>query len=369
MTFVLEDCTLAHIRSIIPKLRVWDRKELSATETAPRHALISLWRNSFLRRAYTVDGEIAAVWGCSGSIADETGELWLFTTPIVERVPIKFIKEARRSIEELLRIKRILVSAVLADYACAVKTYRLLGFALGAPKQYGSTGALFREIRLERGQRASPHVRSQATQPFIIYSLPRSRTAWLSAFLSYEDWTCFHERAMYMRGVDEIKALFSRQRIGSVETAAGQGWFLIHHYFPDIKAVVIRRPIEDVRASLLRGVDGLGLYNQEQLSQVLNYGDRMLDQIAKQPGVLTIAHEELDSEEGCRQIFEHCLPHKFDRAWWLSLKDKNIQINMPNMLHYYQRNREGIDGFKRACKMELSRLRRSGELRRGVGNR
>jgi hypothetical protein len=32
--------------------------------------------------------------------------------------------------------------------------------------------------------------------PYLIFALPRSRTAWLAHFLTYRDWTCLHEHAI-----------------------------------------------------------------------------------------------------------------------------------------------------------------------------
>jgi hypothetical protein len=41
-------------------------------------------------------------------------------------------------------------------------------------------------------------------RPFMIFALPRSRTAWLSEFLSYQGWTCWHEIAIQMRDFSEV---------------------------------------------------------------------------------------------------------------------------------------------------------------------
>lgn len=142
-----EPCTLAHIRAILPRLREDDRAELEAAGK-PRHVLIHLWRESSVRRSYFVDDEIAAVWGCSGALAGETGELWLFTTPAVERVPITFIKEARRSIHEMLHTHTTLVSGVLAGYAKAEKFLEGMGFVMGDAQPYGDK--MFRQVTLSR---------------------------------------------------------------------------------------------------------------------------------------------------------------------------------------------------------------------------
>lgn len=198
-------------------------------------------------------------------------------------------------------------------------------------------------------------------RPFIIYALPRSRTAWLSAFLTYRDWVCHHEQTFNLRNLDEAWQLLSRPNTGSAETAAGPGWYLIHHQFPKIRAVVVRRPIDEtVRSMKLAAQKALGIsiYEDTRIRKGMEYGNRVLDRISEQPDVLTVQFHDLVKEETCRAIFEHCLPYRFDRAWWLALKDQNIQADVGEKIRYYQANRDAIEEFKHHCKRELFRLRR-----------
>ena len=199
--------------------------------------------------------------------------------------------------------------------------------------------------------------------PFIVYALPRSRTAWLSKFLSYGDWTCHHEQAIYMRTMDDVRALLSRPDTGCVETAAAQGRYLIKHAFPDIREVVILRPVKEVVNSMLNtDVASIAAYDPDKLQKIMEYGDRILRKIAQDVNVLAINYSDLVFEEACADIFEHCLPYRFDKSWWKSLKFQNIQVDVKAVLQYYFDNREAVDGFKRHCKSELRRLHRAGEI-------
>lgn len=201
------------------------------------------------------------------------------------------------------------------------------------------------------------------SQPFIIYSLPRCRTYWLSEFLTYGDWKCHHEYAIYLRTVQDMADFFNRPNTGTVETAAAQGFYLINHYQPNIKSVVIRRPVQEAIDHMMAvDISAVGKYDPVKMKQVMNYGNRMLEKIATLPNVLVVQFQDLVKEDTCRAIFEYCLPYGFDREWWLELKDANLQIDVPAMLRYYHANIKDILGFKRACKLELYRLRRSGEL-------
>lgn len=196
--------------------------------------------------------------------------------------------------------------------------------------------------------------------PFIVYALPRSRTAWMAKFLSYNEWQCGHEQAIFMRSVYDIKRLFSLNYTGVVETAAAQGWRIIKHHVPHIRQVVVKRPIEDVMKSMVKTAE----YDVPRLRKVMEYGNRMLDEISGQPGVLTLDFDSLGTMEGCAALFEHCLPYRFDSGWWKSLKGQNIQLGVPEVITYYHEHKPEIEAFKSAMWREMRALRRSNQITR-----
>lgn len=175
-------------------------------------------------------------------------------------------------------------------------------------------------------------------KPFIIYALPRSRTAWLSTFLTYGDRRCGHDIVVEMPDLKKIQAFFSIPNVGTVETGMVSGWKLVKKLVPDIKMVVIRRPILDVKSSLLK----FGLESDEELER----RDKLLDEIQAQPDVLSISFDELNYPIFCKEIFEHCLELPFDKRWWVSLKDKNIQIDMKKQMEKIQQVRPQIENLK-----------------------
>lgn len=142
------EAKLSHIRMLVPRLRAADRREIEGAGRVPRHFLFQLVRTSHIRRTVFVSGEIAAMWGCGGAALGLVGEMWLFTTPAVERVPIGFLKTARRGITEVLQTRSRLVSEVAADYEASIRFMRMLGFT--ASKPYPSPGGmLYRMLELE----------------------------------------------------------------------------------------------------------------------------------------------------------------------------------------------------------------------------
>lgn len=168
--------------------------------------------------------------------------------------------------------------------------------------------------------------------PFIVLALPRSRSFWLSKFLSYGGWTCGHEELRHMRSLEDVKAWLSLPATGTAETAAAPWWRTLQTLAPQIRVVVVRRPPADVFDSLTR----LDIaFDKAALRAELRHLDRKLDQITERwPGVLSIRFDDLAAEQTCAQVFEHCLPFKHDPPWWAALAALNLQIDMAAMMRY-----------------------------------
>jgi hypothetical protein len=200
--------------------------------------------------------------------------------------------------------------------------------------------------------------------PFIVYTAGRSRTAWLSEFLTYGRCHCHNEIAIRLRCMADVTALFAIPGTGSAETAAAPAWHLIEHYVPGIRVVVIRRPFEDVITSFARSeVAHIATIDEAMLRRVIAYENRCLDKISARPGVLTADFKDLVRPEICAAIFEHCLPYRFDEEWWQSMESRNVQSDVVEMFAYYRDNRDGVEEFKRSAKRQLISLVRAGELR------
>jgi GNAT superfamily N-acetyltransferase len=168
---------------------------------------------------------------------------------------------------------------------------------------------------------------------FIVYALPRSRTAWLSQFLSYGEWHCGHDEVRHLRGLDDVASWFSQPFTGTVETAAAPFWRTVARLTPDIKVVVVRRPVAEVVASLMK----VGSFDQEALEAEMKRLDRKLEQIERRmPNVLSVKFADLADEAVCAELFEHCLPYRHDRARWELLSQLNVQINFTAEMRYFE---------------------------------
>lgn len=159
---------------------------------------------------------------------------------------------------------------------------------------------------------------------FIILALPRSRTFWLSNFLSYGGNRCGHDIAVECDSIEDFeKKMFWLS--GTCETGAMIAWRTLRRRLPDAKIITIRRS----KAAVIRSFERLGFdINHEEMDT----RDALLDVVEKLPETLSFDYEELSSESSCKRLFEHCLEIKFSPEWWDGLKDCNLQINLHDRL-------------------------------------
>src|SRR5215467_14609889 len=156
--------------------------------------------------------------------------------------------------------------------------------------------------------------------------MPRSRSAWLSRFLTYKEWACGHDELRHCRSLEDVTSWFAQPCIGSVETAAAPFWRLA----PPARYVTLRRPLDAVLASLRAA--GL-VFEDRTMMAVLRHHECKLDQVEKRlPNVLRVTFDELANEAVCARVFEHCLPYPHDHDWWAAWAGINIQASLPLMM-------------------------------------
>jgi hypothetical protein len=191
--------------------------------------------------------------------------------------------------------------------------------------------------------------------PFLIFALPRSRTYWLSKFLSYGDWSCSHDELRHMRTLDDVRAWLKLEFVGSVETSGAYWWRLLAHYRSEARVVVIRRPVDSVVESLMAlDMRGSCMLERGVLTKAMQKLDAKLDQIeARIPNVLSVQFDDLERESACARVFEHCLPYSHDQAWWAELSPVNMHINFPTMVRYAKTYGPVLERLARTAKQEI----------------
>jgi hypothetical protein len=182
--------------------------------------------------------------------------------------------------------------------------------------------------------------------PIVIFALPRSRTYWLSRYLSYADWQCGHDELRHCRSLDDVRSWLAQPCTGTVETIGAPFWRLLRHYRPDARIITVRRPLEAVKASL-RAIFPV---DEQRMHRVLHGLDRKLDQIEARTDAYRVDYDSLANEAGCAALFEHCLPYAHDRTWWQAMAPLNVQTNLTHVHRYLQAHAPQLDKLAKQAK-------------------
>ena len=186
---------------------------------------------------------------------------------------------------------------------------------------------------------AQPDIAGTENGAFLVLGLPRSRTAWLSRFLTYGDHICGHEELRHCRSIEDVRSWLSQPNMGSAETAASPFWRLLLRLAPDVRVVVVRRPVADVVESLA----AFG-FDRAVMEPMMRRLDAKLDQIVKRvPNVIEVTFDSLNDEATCKAVFEHCLLYPFDRKHWERLSRENVQCDMRALVRYATAYRPQLD--------------------------
>lgn len=141
-------CSLGHLAILARTMRAEDRAEIEGLGLDVRRTLLRLWLASAEPGCGLVDGDVAACFGDSAPLLSETGHLWLFTTPAIERVPLAYFREVRAGIAALLSRRLKLIADARADYTKTMRFFGLVGFKAGDEHEIG--GHLYRQLSIER---------------------------------------------------------------------------------------------------------------------------------------------------------------------------------------------------------------------------
>lgn len=144
----IAEAKIGHAGMIARRLRAADREEILALYGDCRKAIRHCFMVSCIRRVAFVDGEIAAMWGVTGTLLSQTANVWLVTTPAIERIPFSFAKEARRELAEFMETREAVRGHVFAGYERAVRFMKMMGFSVGPPEPHGRTGEMFHELTM-----------------------------------------------------------------------------------------------------------------------------------------------------------------------------------------------------------------------------
>ena len=146
---IIVDATAEHIRELKETIRSDDRDEVEAYGVSCAKGLWLSFKHGLMNKTYLVDGKVAAIAGCAGTIIGETGQPWLLTSHEVEKIsPIKFARLYKMEVMKMLEKFPILENFCAAEYHKAIRLLRITGFKIGEPEKVGK--GMFRKFTMQR---------------------------------------------------------------------------------------------------------------------------------------------------------------------------------------------------------------------------
>lgn len=185
--------------------------------------------------------------------------------------------------------------------------------------------------------------------PFVIFSLPRSRSAWLSAFLSRPGALVGHDTGIGCARPEDFADRLRVDLAGTCETGAAFAWRLIRQMLPEARFAVIRRPVGEVIDSLRRQ----GLYG---LDAEMERRDALLDEIAAEPRTLSLRVEQLSDRFFCGGLYEFCMGQWMEAGWHAHMDALNVQVDLPTRLRTLAENAERIAALKAEVERQLAHV-------------
>lgn len=151
--------------------------------------------------------------------------------------------------------------------------------------------------------------------------MPRSRTYWLSRFLTHGDVTCHHDLLSGVASFEDYAAALG-QDDGAAETAAILLWRPMLRRFPDARYVIVRRdPVEVDRSLAAQGV----VADVTRLARSLDQAHEGL----RHADVMTVDYHDMDA--ALPAIWRHCRsdPMPDGRE---AMRHRNLQCDLAAVL-------------------------------------
>lgn len=119
----------SHLSLLSDNIREKDKKECIRLGCQPLHAITQCFKQAVLRSTVLVDGEVAAVFGITGSLFSSQNTLYLITSEVVKKIShITFVRICLQELEKFMMICEKLICYVDVEYKEAIKLLELVGF-------------------------------------------------------------------------------------------------------------------------------------------------------------------------------------------------------------------------------------------------
>lgn len=126
--FTIIDAKTFHCGQMVRMLRYEHQQVVARIGIDSHRELRARFDNSSFRRAWLIDGKLAAIGGVTGGKLSSQGYIWLAISNLAMRYPLAMIREARRQLDEIMVTKRDLLTMILDGDETSKRFAVFLGF-------------------------------------------------------------------------------------------------------------------------------------------------------------------------------------------------------------------------------------------------
>lgn len=130
--FQIIEAKMHHCGKMVRRLRSEHARLIGELGVDPHRELTNIFYASSYRRAWLIDGELAALGGVAGAMASPNGYVWLAVSELALKYPVAMVKEARRQLEQILTTRSRLTTILIGDDAAARRFAIFLGFRVAS---------------------------------------------------------------------------------------------------------------------------------------------------------------------------------------------------------------------------------------------
>jgi hypothetical protein len=130
--FEIIEAKMHHCGKMVRRLRSEHARLIGELGVDPHRELTNILYASSYRRAWLIDGELAALGGVAGALASPHGYVWLAVSELALKYPLAMVKEARRQLETIMTTRSRLTTILIGNDAAARRFAIFLGFRVSS---------------------------------------------------------------------------------------------------------------------------------------------------------------------------------------------------------------------------------------------
>jgi hypothetical protein len=139
-----------HCGAMTRMLRLEHQKAVAMIGIDSHRELRGRFDDSTFRRAWMIDGKLAALGGVTGSRLSSIGYIWLAFSSASTKYPIEMVKESRRQMAAIMTVKRRIYTTILDGDTAAKRFAIFLGFVPADDEMQRPAASRFGRAELNR---------------------------------------------------------------------------------------------------------------------------------------------------------------------------------------------------------------------------